>query len=194
MSKLRKTARLIINSISIILLLVGILVFVLILTSSKQGIPSFFGYSFMQVSSESMLPVYKKGDLLLIEKTEWESLKVSDDICFFSTDPKIKGLPNTHRIHEIKTDENGEEYFVTKGVANIKPDDYSVYDDQLIGKVVGSSTFFGKVFKVIATPGFMFFAIAVPLIAIIFTEIMNIRKIAADRKDNSGKQEDKTDK
>ncbi len=192
MSGFKKTIRIIINSISVILLIIGILAFVLILTSSKQGLPSLFGYSFVTVSTESMLPDYKKGDMLLIEKTEWDSLKVGDDICFFSSDPEIKGLPNTHRIHEIKTDEKGEKYFVTKGVANFKPDDYYVYDDQLIGKVIGSSSFFGKVFKVIATQEFMFFALIVPLVAIIFTEVMNIRKIAADRKDSGGNQEDKT--
>jgi len=38
----------------------------------------------------------------------------------------------------------------------------------------------------------MFFALIVPLVAIIFTEVMNIRKIAGDRKDSRGK-EDKAD-
>jgi len=194
MSGFSKVIRVIINSISTLLLIVGILAFVFIITSSKQGLPSLFGYSFLTVSTESMSPEYNKGDMLLLEKAEADSLKVGDDICFLSTDPKIKGLPNTHRIHEIKFDKNGERYFVTKGVANIKPDDYFVYDDQLVGKIVWSSAFLGKVFTIIATQEFMFFALIVPLVAIIFTEVLNIRKIAADRKDSSGKQEDKTDK
>ena len=194
MSKLRKIARVIINSVSSILLLIGIVAFVLILSSSKQGLPSFFGYSFLTVSTDSMSPEYKQGDMIIIEKTDFSSLKVGDDICFVSSDPKIKGFPNTHRIHDIKTDEQGERYFVTKGVANVKPDEYFVYDNQLIGEVIWSSTFFGKVFSIIVTQEFMFFALIVPLVAIIFTEVLNIRKIAVDRKDSSGKQEDKIDK
>ena len=40
----------------------------------------------------------------------------------------------------------------------------------------------------------MFFALIVPLVAIIFTEVLNIRKIAADRKVSGGKEENETDK
>ena len=192
MPEIRKVIRVIVNTVSIVLLLVGILAFVLILTSSRQGLPSIFGYSFMTVSSTSMEPEYMKGDMLLIEKTVADQLRVGDDISFFSSDPEIKGLPNTHRIEEIKKDETGKRYFVTKGISNIKADDYPVYDNQLIGKVIKSSSILGKVFKVISTQEFMFFALIVPLVAIIFTEVMNIRKIAGDRKDSRGK-EDKAD-
>ncbi len=192
MSVFRKVFRIIVNTLSVVLLLVGILAFVLILTSGRQGLPSIFGYSFLTVSSTSMEPDYMKGDMLLIEKTDADEIKVGDDICFFSSDPKIKGIPNTHRIEKIKTDETGKRYFVTKGVANIKADDYPVYDNQLVGRVIKSSAFLGKVFRIISTQEFMFFALIIPLVAIIFTEVLNIRKIADDRKDSSGK-EDKAD-
>ena len=63
-------------------------------------------------------------------------IKRGDVICFYSTDPQIYGMPNTHRVVEdpIVT-ENGIE-FVTRGDANRVNDKETAKSERLIGVYV----------------------------------------------------------
>ena len=63
-------------------------------------------------------------------------IKKDDIICFYSPDPLIYGLPNTHRvISEPKITENGI-IFETRGDKNLIPDKHPVEEDMLIGVYV----------------------------------------------------------
>ena len=65
------------------------------------------------VESNSMVPTFAKGDMLILQGAPQNGLKVGDIIVFI---PKEKNMPIVHRIVEI----NDDGTFQTKGDANPK--------------------------------------------------------------------------
>jgi signal peptidase I len=93
------------------------------------------------VVSGSMEPVFYRGDVVVIEKTNFlgineinpDDLKIGDIVIYNATwfpEPVI------HRIIATGTSENGTPYYVTKGDNNPIQDPAPVYHDQVVAKVV----------------------------------------------------------
>mgnify|MGYP000441968385 FL=1 len=74
-------------------------------------------YKLILVTSDSMAPVFRSGDLIMIVKVDPEQIKVGDIVTFQTKDRRLL----THRVVEIK--EDGE--YVTKGDANEEADYWS---------------------------------------------------------------------
>ena len=87
-----------------------------------------FGVTILRVSSNSMVPKFKKGDFIVIKKQE--KYNVGDIITFEVIEENSKYYI-THRI--VEKNENG---FITKGDANNKNDNYKVYENAIKGKVI----------------------------------------------------------
>ena len=87
-----------------------------------------FGVTILRVSSNSMVPKFKKGDFILIKKQE--KYNVGDIITFEVIEENSKYYI-THRIVE-----KNENEFITKGDANNKNDNYKVYENAIKGKVI----------------------------------------------------------
>ncbi len=87
-----------------------------------------FGVTILRVSSNSMVPKFKKGDFIVIKKQE--KYNVGDIITFEVIEENSKYYI-THRIVE-----KNENEFITKGDANNKNDDYKVYENVIKGKVI----------------------------------------------------------
>lgn len=99
-------------------------------------VPSVFGYSVINIISSSMEDDIPKDSYILIKKVDPEEVKIRDVICFYSRDPQIHGIPNTHRvIEEPIVTEDGIE-FVTMGDANPGPDPTNARGEDLIGVYV----------------------------------------------------------
>ena len=114
-----------------------VLLLVNILGAKMTGnVPRVFGYSIMNIVSGSMEDEIPKGSYILIKKVEPEKVKRGDVICFYSTDPQIYGLPNTHRVVEDPINNNGSIEFVTRGDANPKNDEETAKGENLIGVYV----------------------------------------------------------
>ena len=99
-------------------------------------VPRVFGYSIINIVSGSMEDEIPQDSYILIKKIDASEVKRDNIICFYSTDPTIYGMPNTHRVVEdpIKTD-TGYEY-VTRGDANFINDKVNARGDRLIGVYV----------------------------------------------------------
>jgi signal peptidase len=93
------------------------------------------------VVSGSMEPVFYRGDVVVIEKTNFlgineinpDDLKIGDIVIYNATwfpEPVI------HRIIATGTSANGTPYYVTKGDNNPVQDPAPVYHDQVVAKVV----------------------------------------------------------
>lgn len=93
------------------------------------------------VVSGSMEPVFYRGDVVVIEKTDFlgineinpDDLKIGDIVIYRATwfpEPVI------HRIVATGTAINGTPYYVTKGDNNPVQDPVPVYHDQVMAKVV----------------------------------------------------------
>mgnify|MGYP000503204735 FL=1 len=87
-----------------------------------------FGVTILRVSSNSMVPKFKKGDFIVIRKQE--KYNVGDIITFEVIEENSKYYI-THRIVE-----KNENEFITKGDANNKNDNYKVYENAIKGKVI----------------------------------------------------------
>jgi len=92
------------------------------------------------VVSGSMEPVFYRGDIVVVEKTNFLGINEFDsnnaqvgDIVVY--DAKWFPNPVIHRIINV-TDVNGTEYFVIKGDNNDAPDPYYVEPSQIRERVV----------------------------------------------------------
>ncbi len=93
------------------------------------------------VVSGSMEPVFYRGDIVIIEKTDFfgiseldpQTLKVGDIIIYDATwfpEPVI------HRVIKVGRDAGGKKYYVTKGDNNPSPDPAPVYPSQVKARVL----------------------------------------------------------
>ena len=87
-----------------------------------------FGVTILRVSSNSMMPKFKKGDFIIIKK---QSKYNEGDIITYKVIEENKEYYITHRIIEEKENE-----FITKGDANNKSDNCKIYENAIIGKVI----------------------------------------------------------
>lgn len=171
------------SSVSYVLVIVSfvlvLLAMLLSMTISEGKTPSILGYSALIVSSGSMDPVYPVNTIVITKNIEIEDCKVGDVITFYSNDPVVYNVPITHRINEIRTDDNGKISLITKGDANYICDDYPVFEEDIIGKVVGNSKIFGKLILLISNKWVYFTFIILPLFlvcVISFRDIINAVK------------------
>lgn len=88
-----------------------------------------FHYFMIGIGSNSMNPVYYKGDAIIGEKVKEEELEVGDVIVFYKS-----GIRIVHRLDDI-VEKDGIKQYYTKGDNNKNSDEgYIIYDD-IIGVV-----------------------------------------------------------
>jgi len=179
-----KTILNIVENIIIIFLLsiTVILSYLAICNIGKDKPPSVMGYSIYIVLSGSMNPSFDTGSLIVSKSTPVEEIKVKDVITF--KDSKSEDA-TTHRIVEIKEDDNGVSY-ITKGDANeVNDPKYVPYEDVLgvvkmsIPKVGGGMKFLNEKIGVY---------ILAPLIGGILIIHESIKIIKIIKKDKSFKE------
>ena len=119
-----------------VVIALGILLVSIFSAKINGRVPSVFGYSVINIISSSMEDEIPTGSYILIKRVDPEEIEENDIICFYSRDPQIYGIPNTHRVVEepIATEDGIE--FVTKGDANPAPDPVRARGEDLIGVYV----------------------------------------------------------
>jgi signal peptidase len=116
--------------------LLAILLVTIISAKVNGRVPKVFGYAVIHIVSNSMEETIAEDSYILIKETDPRDVKIRDIICFYSTDPVIYGLPNTHRvISDPVVTENGIT-FETMGDNCLSPDAYPAEGDRLIGVYV----------------------------------------------------------
>lgn len=127
--------------------------------------------------SYKMEPTYATDTLLVVKKTDPKEIMEGDVISFYSTDPALEGAVNTHRVVSISQD--GDSYiYTTKGDANNAADLYDAQSRYLIGKVIWSSLFLGKLSRLAANPLIFIPLILIPLAAILITNLVHTVRLA----------------
>ena len=124
-----------------------------------KGYASFGGYSFFRVVTGSMEPEIPTGALLVCKDVDIKYIEAGDIVCFKSKDRYMEGSIITHRVYDIKLDNNGEINLITKGDANIAIDGYTTTAKNFVGKVTwftAEDSFFINIVKFLSKPtGFM---------------------------------------
>lgn len=109
--------------ILLILLSIMVISFKFLIKNSQP-----FGVTVLKVSSNSMVPTFKKGDFIIIKRqTEY----AVGDIITYIVREENQTYYVTHRIIEKNEDE-----YITKGDANNREDLQSVKSDDIKGKVL----------------------------------------------------------
>lgn len=188
--KNRKRSRWVLTIIfSLLLLFLIYIVGNMIYSQISNKVPAIMGYSIMNVISTSMEPQIPENTFILIKEVDPALLKIGDVITFYSRDPSIEGLPNTHRIYDIEND-GVNLVFVTKGDANAIPDSYKVYGVEIIGKYQNNILTMGKAGRIFQSNIVVFVLLVIPATVLFLFEIINFAKTAKSVKDPE-KQEKK---
>jgi signal peptidase len=116
-----------------------------------------------------MEPAIKTGAVVLLYRTD--NYTVGNTITYGQSGDK----PTTHRIVEVGED-NGVEFYTTKGDANKGPDFKRVYKNEVIGEVLLDVPFVGYVLAAAKTPLGLIFLIGIPGVWLISDEIRKIIK------------------
>ena len=115
---------------------IAVMMFSVIGAKMQGKVPQVLGYSVVKIVSGSMEDTIPEDSYILVKATSPEKIKRYDVICFYSSDPSILGIPNTHRVvaDPIVTDTGIE--FVTRGDANAVEDKYNAKGENLVGRYV----------------------------------------------------------
>lgn len=153
-----KKAKKVLDSVSLVLVLLVVLFAVFLMGSRLVGLQVF------HVVSPSMEPAYSEGDLIYVKTVDPDSVKVGDPITFVLNEDLVVA---THRVVAIDS-ENRQ--FTTKGDANKTEDADPVHFNNLIGVPVFSIPLLGYVSAYIQSPPGMYVAIGfgVALLGIVF--------------------------
>lgn len=175
MKKRFRVIKAIVNVLCWIFVAVIVLTLALSLISRLNGeTPSVFGYSILRVSSGSMEPELKVGDIILDKVVDNpEELKVGDVITFKSVD--YSGLMVTHKIIKAPYEENGELMLQTKGLANDLADK-PIKANDVKGVMICKVDYLDTVYNIFLSPWGLVILIAL-IIIIFFDEIITIVKI-----------------
>ncbi|MDD6465604.1 MAG: signal peptidase I [Coprococcus sp.] len=176
---LKKVFYTLINVVSVLIIIGAVGVLIIVLMTKPGETPSIGGYMALRVTTGSMAPTYDVDTLIVVKKTDPSKVKEGDVISFYSSDPALNGAVNTHRVVAVKQ-EDGHYTYQTKGDGNNAVDPYEADGDYLLGTVVASSLFLGKLVRLVSNPLIFIPIIIIPLVVMLFVNL--IRTISYAKK------------
>ncbi len=115
--------------------------------TNKDEVPSIFGIKPFMVLSGSMESEIHKGDIIFTKVVDPETLAIDDVIAFRDAANTV----TTHRIIDIVEDD-GVEYFITKGDNNSTQDRNLVEKDDVEGIYIGRIPSVGSIMQSLSQP------------------------------------------
>ena len=123
----------------ILVILIYNIVLVSISCMNKIEPITILGYRAYIITSNSMEPIIKKGDVVIVKNTKEEEIKTNDIITFKKKDEII-----THRIIDINKTETGTMY-TTKGDNNNIEDMERIFYNNIEGKYILTIPILGNI-------------------------------------------------
>lgn len=165
----------VVNVLAAVVIALALVVLLRTVFTPAGEIPSLGNYSFMRTLTGSMEPAIPVHSFIVTEAVDPESLQVGDIITFRSTESKLEGALNTHRITSVY-EEGGQLMFHTKGDANAVEDFEPVSSINVVGKVVFISAALGTVVSLFSNPLVFFPFVVVPLVLLLGFELVKLVK------------------
>lgn len=165
----------VVNVLAAVVIALALVVLLRTVFTPAGEVPSLGNYSFMRTLTGSMEPAIPVHSFIVTEAVDPESLQVGDIITFRSTESKLEGALNTHRITSVY-EEGGQLMFHTKGDANAVEDSEPVSSINVVGKVVFVSAALGTVVSLFSNPLVFFPFVVVPLVLLLGFELVNLVK------------------
>lgn len=187
MQMFKKIINIIVDTLIVIMLIVSVIVAGLAITSRNDGVPNLFGYAPLSVQTDSMVPTFESGDLIISNVINSDTTINVDDVITYTTKIQGETVLNTHRVIEIQ-ESNGFNFYITKGDNNPIPDEepvpeidvYAVYNTGVCLKG------FGTIYDFLTSQTGFFFVILLPLIIFFIYEVIRvIRNLIAYNKEKA---------
>ena len=173
--------------LTVTLIILVVVVIFTVVAKVSGNTPSVFGYMIFRVSSDSMEPELKVGDIIITkEVTDIQTVEIGDTVTFKCTQGQMAGNLLTHKVIVAPHLENGKYYLQTKGVAAPEYNEGEIFsEDELVGELVCVIPFIGAIYDFFLTPWGLL--VAILLIILAFSgEFINIYRLTKkeDPKDN----------
>lgn len=169
----------------------GIVAIILVQRFSNNNL-SVAGFRIFTVVTESMVPKYQVGDVLLIKETDAEKIQQGDDVTYQGKVGSFADKIVTHQVINITSGKDGRLEFCTKGIANDKEDPI-VYEDQIYGVVQTKLQIITKLNGIINNMYGMYFFILIPLAVIMFSEFKGFKEERKYEEDDDDDDEEDDD-
>lgn len=153
-------------------LLIVLVVLIIVLQRVTNGKITLGGYSIFIVVTESMVPKYVVGDMLLAKKVDINTIKIGDDVVYLGTTDTFAGKIVTHQVIDIEGNEPNK-IFHTKGINNMI-EDPTITGNQIQGKVVTKLAILSLLTKIINNQYGFFFVIVIPIVILVFGVMMDV--------------------
>ncbi len=157
----------VLKMICVIILL--IIIAVLALQRFSNNKIAIGGIRIFNVATESMVPKYEVGDVLLVKEVDTDSLKIDDDITYLGEEGSFANRVVTHRIVNIE-EIDGEKIYHTKGIAN-DIEDPTITADRIYGKVIYKCVLISLLTKLMNNMVALYVVIFIPVGILIFLQI-----------------------
>lgn len=185
-----KTFKFVISVIKFILTaLIIVIIGVILIQRFSNNNMSLAGYRIFTVVTESMVPKYKVGDVILVKEEEKTNIQVGDDVTYMGKIGSYADKLVTHQVIGIEMGNDGLLKFHTKGIAN-EDEDPLVSEEQIYGVVQAKLQVVTFLNGIINNMYGMYFLIIIPLAIIMFTEF---RAFKEDKNDYDDEDEDSQD-
>ena len=133
---------------------------------------SLFNFRLFSVVSQSMVPAYDIGDVLVAKEQDPSTIKEGDIVSYLGTTGSFANKVVTHRVVNVEKREDGKYYYRTKGDANLVEDPI-IMEDQLYGVVVYKSVLLSLVYRIVGTQIVFFMFIIIPIMFVIGSEMIS---------------------
>jgi signal peptidase len=143
----------------------------IVIRINKDYVPSIFGYTYLNVLSDSMKPVYQTMDVIVGQKiNSIDKLKVSDIITYRDGSQLV-----SHRVKAI-SEVDGQKVIIARGDANNTDDRTEVTSKNIVSKYSFKIPFAGYILSKIYDFKFLLFIWAIAMYFIVKNFILEIKK------------------
>jgi signal peptidase len=163
-----------------VILLAALYAFTTLATRDNSSVASLAGYTPMIVKTDSMLPTFASGDLIIIRSCDPASLE-QGDIITFHTIIDNEYVLNTHRIESID-EVNGVRSYVTKGDNNELSDTHIIADGDIVGVYVGKLAKVGSVMEVLSSSMGFLLIIVLPMLLFFIYQVYHLIMVSIQLK------------
>lgn len=158
-----------------LVVLVLLILLVVLLQRVTHNNASIGGIRIFNIVTESMVPEYKVGDILISKSIDPSKIEIGDDVVYMGEVGSFQGKIITHRVIDIEKD--GDNYkFHTKGIANEYEDPAVVTADQIYGTIIYKTHILSFISKIINNLYGFYFLIFIPLAVLIIVKIVKIHR------------------
>lgn len=144
-----------------------------------------WGFKAYIVTTESMKPNIKPGDIIIIKHTKEELLEVEDVITFKNSN----GVTITHRITDIIQAQEGEKEYITKGDNNKAEDAEKIKYEQIEGSKVLKVPYLGKIIMLLQDE--VYLVLIIIIILLIYLHMQKMKEKNMIRREKKKEEDEK---